>query len=512
MVFALVKLGYPNIPLYVAETGWPSGERHFGLLYPNESHIYDIDLSETSPDWTYDPLPKPTNNEPYKVQAKIGVCYGQLGNNLPTPSTSVQYLQNKLKAPNVKIYDATPSILNALKGTNLTITIMVPNEKLGDISSDQHISDQWVKTNVLPFYPQTKITVILVGNEILSPWNNQYKFYLVPAMNKIYQSLKTFGLHNAIKVGTPIAFDALESSVFRPSNGTFRSDISIKFMKPMLHFLNSTKSYFFVDLYPYFEWVDKPKKISLNYALLSAKNTSFKDPVSGLVYHNLLDQMLDSMVFAMTKLGYPNIPLYIAETGWPSDGDYDQIGANIYNAATYNRNIVKKFTAKPPVGTPARPGEAIDVNIFALYNENQKWGPTTERHFGLLYPSGDNVYGIDLSGKTSLWTYKPLPKPTNNQPYKGKIWCVVSEGANLRELRRAMDSICGDDKKICAAIKPGGICYKPNRFLLHASYVFSSYWAKNRNNGTYCFFNGLAAQTIKDPSYNMSCQFPSVRL
>ncbi|KAL3519982.1 hypothetical protein ACH5RR_018131 [Cinchona calisaya] len=443
------------------------------------------------------------------IISQIGVCYGQLGNNLPTPSKSIQLLQ-KLNATGVKLYDADPNILNALNGTKIHITVMVPNELIINISSNQTLADQWVQHNVVPYYPRAMIRYILVGNEVLSYNFKPLWFYLVPAMKKIHLSTETFGL-SSIKVGTPLAIDVVESSVLLPSNGTFRSDISNKIMKPLLQFLNSTKSFFFIDVYPYFEWASKPNSISLDYTLFAAQNVTFKDPVSGLIYRNLLDQMLDSVVFAMNKLGYPSIPLFIAETGWPNDGDIDQIGANIYNAATYNRNLVKKFTAKPLVGTPARPGANISVNIFALYNENQKPGPSTERHFGLLHANGTNVYDIDLSGKTPDSTYSPLPQPTNNKPYKGKIWCVVAQGASWTELGRELDFACGQDNRTCEAIRPGGKCYKPNWFVLHASYAFSSYWAQFRQTGETCFFNGLAVQTSKDPSY-LSCQFPSVNL
>ncbi|PKI67365.1 hypothetical protein CRG98_012235 [Punica granatum] len=218
--------------------------------------------------------------------------------------------------------------------------------------------------------------------------------------------------------------------------------------------------------------------------------------------------MVDSVYFAMEKLGYPKTRIFIAETGWPNGGDFDQIGANIYNAATYNRNVVKKLTALPPVGTPARPGRVLPGLIFALFNENQKAGPGTERHFGLLYPNGSRVYGIDLSGKTPATAYGPLPKPDNNMPYKGKIWCVVAKGANISG---ALSETCSKGSGTCDEIRPGKSCYRPDSIILHTSYAFSSYWAKARKLGVSCFFNGLATQTIKDPSYG-TCKFPSVSL
>ena len=134
------------------------------------------------------------------------------------------------------------------------------------------------------------------------------------------------------------------------------------------------------------------------------------------------------------KRGYPSIPWCSAETDGPNGCDFEQIDANIYNAATDNRNGVKKFTAMPSAGTPARRGVNISGNIVALYNENLKPGAGTERHFGLLYPNGTSVYDIDLSGHTPDSTYSPLPQPSNNKPYKGKLWCVVAKGASWNQL------------------------------------------------------------------------------
>ncbi|KAL6271128.1 hypothetical protein ACE6H2_028039 [Prunus campanulata] len=443
-----------------------------------------------------------------ELAAKVGVNYGQLGNNLPSPSESVKLIQS-LKAKRVKIYDANPKILEALRNTDLQVSMMVPNELINNISSNQTLADQWVHANVVPFYPETLIRYLLVGNEILSQPDKTVWFNLVPAMRKIKAALKTHGI-TKVKVGTPLAMDVLESS-FPPSNGTFRSDISASVIKPLLQFVNKTKSFFFVDVYTYFPWSSDPTNINLDYALFESKNITVKDPVSGLTYHNLFDQMVDALIFAMKRLGYPDIRIWIAETGWPSGGDYDQIGANIRNAATYNRNVVKKFNAKPPVGTPARPGSVLPSFLFALYNENSKPGPSTERNFGLLYPNGSNVYPIDLSGKTPESEYGPLPAATNNAPYKGPIWCMVAKGANRSAVASALSYACSQGNKTCDPIQPRGKCFKPDSLVWHASYAFSAYWAQFRKVGGSCYFGGLATQTIKDPSYG-SCKFPGAKL
>ncbi|KAF5201520.1 Glucan endo-1,3-beta-glucosidase protein [Thalictrum thalictroides] len=329
-------------------------------------------------------------------------------------------------------------------------------------------------------------------------------------MYRIKHSLNYYNVKK-IKVSTPLAMDVLESS-YPPSNGTFRSDISQTVIKPLLSFLNRTKSFFFLDVYPYFPWSSNPTQIQLDYALLRS-NITYTDPGSKLTYTNLLDQMLDSVSFAMEKLGYRNVRLLISETGWPTAGDFNQIGANIYNAATYNRNLVRKITSKPPIGTPARPGVVIPTFIFSLYNENQKPGPGTERNWGLLHPNGSRVYEVDLKGEQKESEYKKLPTATNNTPYRGKVWCVVRNDSvvNSTDLGIAVTYACGQGNRTCDAIQPGKNCYEPRSLISHASYAFSSYWKQFKEVGGTCNFNGLAVQTNKDPSHG-SCKYPSVTI
>ncbi|KAL5702768.1 hypothetical protein ACHQM5_027941 [Ranunculus cassubicifolius] len=448
-----------------------------------------------------------------KISSKIGINYGQLGNNLPSPSQSIQLIKN-LKAKRVKLYNADPQLLKLLSNTNLEVSIMISNQEISNISSNQTLANQWVRTNILPFYPQTKIRFLLVGNEVLSFYSDQDKqtwSNLVPAMTRIKRSLKNHNI-TKIKVSTPHAMDILQST-FPPSNGTFRNDISQTVMKPMLSFLNRTKSFFFLDVYPYFPWSENPTQINLDYALMKqSTNVTYTDPNSHFTYTNLLDQMLDSVSFAMEKLGYRKIPLIISETGWPTSGDIDQIGANIYNAATYNRNLVRKVTSRPPVGTPARPGSVIPTFIFSLYNENRKTGPGTERNWGLLHPNGSRVYDVDLTGEQEEADYDPLPTATNNLPYRGKIWCVVADNSvNDSALGDAVAYACSQGNETCSMIQPGRRCYEPVSLVSHASYAFSSYWNQFRSSGATCSFGGLAVQSTKDPSHG-SCKYPSVTL
>jgi Glycosyl hydrolases family 17/X8 domain len=322
---------------------------------------------------------------------------------------------------------------------------------------------------------------------------------VVPAMQNLHQALKFRSIRN-IKLGTTLAMDALSAS-FPPSNGTFRPDVAEPVLRPLLTFLCKTRSYYFVDAYPYFAWAASPTTVSLDYALFRGGPSSYyTDPVSKLVYTNMLDQMLDSVYAAMAKLGFYDVKLAVAETGWPNGGDLDQIGANVYNAAVYNRNLALRMAAKP--GTPARPRVDMPVFVFSLYNENQKPGPGTERHWGMYYPNMKPVYQVDLSGRRPLESYPPLPLPNNNSPYKGPIWCVFAGGKNVNatELNGALQYACTQRNGTCNAIQPGGKCYRPNSLVVHANWAFNLYWQQFRKSGATCYFNGFATETTKDPS------------
>ncbi|KFK39673.1 a6 anther-specific protein [Arabis alpina] len=452
----------------------------------------------------------PNNKTMLSLASRIGINYGKLGNNLPSPYQSINLIKS-IKAGHVKLYDADPETLMLLAQTNLYVTIMVPNDHIISIGSDQSAADNWVATSVIPYYPATRIRFVLVGNEILSYSSDQDKQIwtnLVPAMRKIVNSLRARGIHN-IKVGTPLAMDVLRSS-FPPSSGTFREDVAAPVMLPLLKFLNGTNSFFFLDVYPYFPWSTDPVNNHLDYALFES-NLTYTDPQTGFIYTNLLDQMLDSVIFAMTKLGYPNIRLAISETGWPNSGDIDETGANVLNAATYNRNLIRKMTANPPLGTPARRGSPIPTFLFSLFNENQKPGSGTERHWGILNPDGTPIYEIDFSGTRPVNSFGSLPKPSNNVPFKGNVWCVVAEGASEAELGQALNFACGESNATCAALAPGRECYEPVSVTWHASYAFSSYWAQFRNQSSRCYFNGLARETTTNPG-NERCKFPSVTM
>ncbi|KAH8934752.1 hypothetical protein BDL97_18G100500 [Sphagnum fallax] len=336
------------------------------------------------------------------VEGAIGVNYGRVADNLPQP-TVVANLVQTLGIKNVKIYDSDATVLSAFANTGISVIVAVPNTEIVSLASSPSAALTWVQTNVQNFFPATKITYILVGNEVLSGDSSIWPS-LVPAMQQIYSALRSISLDTDIKVSTPHALGVLAVS-FPPSAGVFQPNIAASIMAPLLSFLSSTQSPFMIDVYPYLAYLaDGGQNIALNYALIEPGAVGFTDSNSGLHYSSLIDAQLDAIIYAMQALNFNNIPLILTESGWPSEGDPNEIGASVANAEIYNNNLVRHVTVAQPSGTPLRPGVEIDTYIFELFNEDLKAGATSERNFGLYYPNLTQVYPINLNPTSCQFT------------------------------------------------------------------------------------------------------------
>lgn len=172
-------------------------------------------------------------------------------------------------------------------------------------------------------------------------------------------------------------------------------------MKLLLEFSSQTGSPFFINAYPFLAYKSDPEHIDLNYALFQS-NSGIIDTKNNLHYDNMFDAMVDASYFALEKAGYPKMEVIVAETGWASKGDPDEAGATVTNARTYNYNLRKRLLKKK--GTPYKPKISAKAYVFALFNENLKPGPTSERNFGLFKADGSIAYDIGLTGLTSSST------------------------------------------------------------------------------------------------------------
>lgn len=322
--------------------------------------------------------------------ASFGINYGQIGNNLPQPEKVLDLLSS-LKITKTKIYDTNPQILTAFANSGIELIVTVENDKLSDLTDPQQAL-QWVSSRIKPYFPATKITGIAVGNEIFTGDDMTLMSYLVPAMISIHGALVQLGLESYIQVSTPNSLAVLAES-YPPSAGSFRGELT-EVMSQFLRFLSNTKSPFWINAYPYFAYKDSPTQISLDYVLFNP-NSGMVDPYTKLHYDNMLYAQVDAVICAIARMGFEGLEVKVTETGWPSKGDVDEVGATVENAAIYNRNLLRRQLGNE--GTPLRPNMRLEVYLFALFNEDLKPGPTSERNYGLYQPDGTMAYNVGLS-------------------------------------------------------------------------------------------------------------------
>ncbi|XP_031262091.1 glucan endo-1,3-beta-glucosidase 12-like [Pistacia vera] len=445
----------------------------------------------------------------------IGVNYGRIANDLPSATKVVQLVKSQ-GIERIKVFDADPAVLRALSGSGIKVTVDLPNELLFAAANRVSFANSWVQKNIAAYYPGTQIEAIAVGNEVFVDPHNTTKF-LVPAMKNIHQALVKYNFHSAIKVSSPIALSALQSS-YPSSAGSFRTELIQPVFKPMFDFLRETGSFLMVNAYPFFAYESNSDVIPLDYALFR-ENPGVVDAGNGLRYFSLFDAQIDAVFAAMSALKYDDLRMVVTETGWPSKGDENELGASVENAAAYNGNLVRRILTGG--GTPLRPKADLTVYLFALFNENKKNGPTSERNYGLFYPSKQKVYDIPftLEGLKNYHGHQspvtggqPVATPGNrggvSKSTTGNTWCVANGEVGKEKLQAALDFACGEGKADCRPIQPGSSCYDPNTLEAHASFAFNSYYQKMSRAGGSCYFGGAAHVVTQPPKYG-ACELPT---
>lgn len=237
--------------------------------------------------------------------AAIGVDYGMLGDNLPSPSDVVS-LYKRENIPLLRLFDPKSEVLNALTGSGIKVALGISNEFVPNIASSASTAMDWVNNNIAPYANDVTFGWITLGNEMVPGHNAN----LIPqAMDNIQSALNGVG-HTGIKVSTVVSLQVLGES-YPPSAGDFSSEASDT-MKAIVTWLVGSN-------------------ISLGYALFNPNQPVIDGDYK---YYSLFEAMVDSFVAALDKNGGANVPVAVSEIGWSTAGDDPYTSKE--NPQTYN--------------------------------------------------------------------------------------------------------------------------------------------------------------------------------
>ncbi|GER54454.1 glucan endo-1 3-beta-glucosidas [Striga asiatica] len=332
----------------------------------------------------------------------LGVTYKPSAPNLPSPELVVSSLHS-LRVPAVRLVDPTPAAVRAFAYTNISLLLSVPNHLIPSFAANRSSATFWLYSHVLPYHPRTRISVISVGSDVITTTAaaSDPVHDLLPAMRNLRSALIDLGIRS-IPVSTTFSFIDIMTTSFPPSAAEFQEPIGSLLIRPLLHFLSETNSSFLINLYPYRIYTIN-SEIPIGFLLFQEYPFNFRDDViTGVRYRNLFDMMVDAVIAAMAVSGQENIPVIVAETGWPSDGEAELAGNY---AEMYLKGLVKHL--RSGVGTPLRKDGAAEVHIYQLFDEsdmssdNNSTAMGPRGNWGIMYNNMSMKYNVEISGSAT---------------------------------------------------------------------------------------------------------------
>ncbi|MQL85829.1 hypothetical protein Taro_018363 [Colocasia esculenta] len=338
-----------------------------------------------------------------------------------------------------------------------------------------------------------KTLYVAVGNEpFLETYNGSFLGTTFPALQNIQSALIKAGLSSQVKVTVPLNADVYSTSTSLPSGGDFRANIH-DLMINIVKFLSDNAGAFTVNIYPFISLYDDPN-FPVEYAFFDGNSAAIND--GGTSYTNVFDANHDTLVWALQKNGYANLPIIIGEVGWPTDGD---VNANLQYAQRFNQGFMTRVLSGR--GTPLRPGP-LDAYLFSLIDEDEKsiQPGNFERHWGIFGYDGRPKYLLNLGAANSSGLVR-----ARNIGYLDKKWCIMKPSVSSSD-SRLPDSV----GYACANADCTSLGYRTSCSDLdvrgNISYAFNSYYQKNDQDDQACQFPGVSVITTNDPS-TQTCRF-----
>ncbi|CAK7345846.1 unnamed protein product [Dovyalis caffra] len=425
----------------------------------------------------------------------IGANWGTQASHPLDPAIVVRLLREN-GIQKVKLFDADYDTLKALGKSGIEVMVGIPNDMLATLATSMKAAEKWVSVNVSTHVTKNNVNIryVAVGNEpFLQTYNGSFLRATFPALQNVQAALVKAGLGRTVSVTVPQNADVYESSSGLPSDGDFRADIR-DLMLTIVKFLNDATAPFTVNIYPFIS-LYTDSNFPVDYAFFDGNANPVND--GGASYYNMFDANYDTLVHALQKNGFANLPIIVGEIGWPTDGDRN---ANIEYARRFNQGFMSHISSGK--GTPMRPNTGINAFLFSLIDEDAKSidPGNFERHWGIFTFDGIPKYALNL-GTTNAGTLIPA----KGVQYQGRKWCVMKQSAKLDDPQVApsVSYACGLGD--CTSLGYGTSCGDLNAWG-NISYAFNSYFQMQDQHDDACKFPNLSTITKTDPSTS-TCRF-----
>ncbi|GFP91957.1 glucan endo-1 3-beta-glucosidase 5 [Phtheirospermum japonicum] len=396
----------------------------------------------------------------------------------------------------VKLFEADPGALEALGRSGVQVMVGIPNDMLARIASSVRAAEEWVQQNVSNYLSRRGVDIryVAVGNEpFLKTYNDRFTQITFPALQNIQAALIKAGLGRDVKATVPLNADVYQSDSGLPSGGDFRADIR-DLMVSIVKFLNDNGAPLTINIYPFLS-LYADSHFPVEFAFFDGNVDPVLDgPIS---YTNVFDANYDTLITALEKNGFPNIPIIIGEVGWPTDGDAN---ANRQMARRFNQGLINRINQAR--GTPKRP-QLPDIYLFSLIDEDAKSvAPGNfERHWGVFYFDGTIKYPLDLGRGRNVTAAKGVR-------YLARQWCVMAPNADLSDPNLAQSLSLACTYADCTSLGYGSSCAGLDA-RSNASYAFNMYYqTMSQRTGSCEQFHNLSVVTRIDPGFHDgSCRF-----
>ncbi|XP_059636746.1 glucan endo-1,3-beta-glucosidase 6-like [Cornus florida] len=424
----------------------------------------------------------------------IGANWGTQATHPLPPGIVVKLLKDN-GIQKVKLFDANYDSLRALGNSGIEVMVGIPNDMLASLASSVKNAEKWVSKNVSTHITTNNVNIryVAVGNEpFLETYNGSFLTTTFPALQNVQSALIKAGLSNQVKVTVPLNADVYESSTDVPSGGDFRADIH-DLMLAIVKYLSDNGGPFTVNIYPFIS-LYTDSNFPVEYAFFDGNASPITD--GGTTYYNMFDANHDTLVWALQKNGFGNLPIIVGEIGWPTDGDPN---ANLDYAKRFNQGFMSHISGGK--GTPMRPGP-IDAYLFSLIDEDAKsiQPGNFERHWGIFTFDGLAKYQLNL-GTTNLGALVP----GKGVQYLERKWCVMKPSVRPDDpdVAPSVNYACG--RADCTSLGYQTTCGNLDA-RGNISYAFNSYYQINNQLEKACKFPNVSMVTKTEPSVG-SCRF-----